>query len=333
MIPLRDPMEWFKTRPSLSAHLDQLGIALKELRRRHPARFAFWGYDFAWELSQAGLPEEAARLLTGVVEAEPMIRFVCNSELVGLHSPGQPNPSAEYSNSSALLTSTPRSGNTFLRQLIVGLGLTEYALHHLSDQHWAGATEPFVVQHHVGPTLEALDFADQYSATIIALVRHPIDVLCSIRVFAQRTPACRYWLNGESGLGDVDLASDTGFAAWATSEAASQLLAISTDWSRLGRAQIFRYEDLAADPAESLDRLQQLLVVGSPVHDEASVLDRAAAAVPTSHRTFSGPGAWRSLPTSMLDELADCHRPHLDYLGYGVERESVSGEFDPGHLR
>lgn len=311
-VPLLPWTEWLES-PVLAEHRAAVADAVAELSRRHPARRAFWGDDLAWELGATGLAPEAAEAVRAATEPTGLQRIEVNA------TPVAPAPGPRSGHPSVLLASTPRAGNTILRQLLVQLGFAEYALHDLGDLHWSAAARPFVVQHHLGPGAEAEAFLRDQRAVALTIVRHPIDVLCSVRAFAQREPAVRYWLRGGVGLAGVDLGDDAAFAEWACSDGADALLAVSTDWAQAA-IEVVRYEELAEDLPGLVRRLADTFgAPADPDADPASVAERAAAAIPSAHRTNAGPGAWRSLPPDLLARLADRHARHLDVLGYAVD--------------
>lgn len=309
-VPLQSWSSWVDATPALAPHRSEIGAAVEELSRRHPARRAFWGDDLAWELGAAGLRAPIAELVTQASEALPVLRIEVNP-----HAPADRPAPGEVP--SVLLASSPRAGNTFLRRLLVQLGFAEYALHDLDDMHWSAATRPFVVQHHAPPSETTAQFLAAQDARPLTIVRHPLDVLCSVRVFAQRFASTRYWLEGSVELVGADLASDDGFAAWALGDGAARLLEVSTGWALDAGATTIRYEEMAAEPATVLQDLAAAF--GSPADpdaDPATLVARAAEEIPELHRTAGRPGAWRQLPTDLADRLAQRHERHLVGLGY-----------------
>lgn len=300
-------------------YIDHLGLAAAEADRARPAfdalvtarpeRLAFWSDEIIWLMGSHGLDAALADTMSARSEASAPVR-------VRLRSPGR-TPSSATGGPGVLLASSPRSGNTIVRRTLAESGLAEHAVHDLADIDWAAMTTPWIVQHHAGPQPAIDAFLAATGAAVLVVVRHPLDVLCSVRRFAAKAPSARFWIGARTGLESADLATDAGFVDWATGPGADALLAVNTDWSTAPGVVSVRHEDVHDDPARTFAVLFRQLARTVPDLDGAAAAHEAAAAsIPAFHRTAPGPGARHELPDTVRRRLAEHHRWHLDVLGY-----------------
>jgi hypothetical protein len=92
----------------------------------------------------------------------------------------------------------------------------------------------YLINVHVYRTAEALTWLRSREVPVIALARHPLDVLVSVFQYARLQPAVHRWLNGDCRIPrDTTLApEDPEAVAWMRSDGASSLLSVSLQWWR-----------------------------------------------------------------------------------------------------
>src|SRR6266403_798552 len=82
------------------------------------------------------------------------------------------------------IVSTPRLGNTWLRQLLMRVyDMPGLAFHSPADIAWALLTERCVLQLHWPPTPSFRKLLVEHNVRTLVLCRHPLDVLISILHF------------------------------------------------------------------------------------------------------------------------------------------------------
>lgn len=157
------------------------------------------------------------------------------------------------------LLSTPRAGNTWLRKLLATtLNLTEWAVHTPRDINWACLPDRVIIQLHWSRDPQLEEKLAEHNFRVVALSRHPLDVLISILAFAQHDSSTRNWLGGAAGNeqsleGAAPLSP--AFLQYALSDRAAALLKVSGDWHSYPGVCRIRYEDLVSNPASELQRL------------------------------------------------------------------------------
>lgn len=292
-----------------TAEAERARPAFEALVAARPERLAFWSDELVWVLGDHGLDPAIAGALSTRSEAATPVRVALG--------PAGRAPAASAPAPGVLLASSPRSGNTIVRRTLAESGLAEHAVHDLADVDWSAMATPWIVQHHAGPRPAVDAFLAATGAAVLVVIRHPLDVLCSVRRFAAKAPSARFWIGARTGLETADLTTDDGFAAWATSPGADALLAVNTDWwSRPGVVSV-RHEDVHDDPARTFATVFRRLADTVPdLSDAAGAHEAAAASIPAFHRTAPGPGARHELPAHLLDRLAAHHHRHLEVLGY-----------------
>jgi SAM-dependent methyltransferase len=230
------------------------------------------------------------------------------------------------------ILSTPRSGNMWLRRLLGSI----YELEDMSADTpagvpWNDLPRACVLQLHWPPTDSLLDLLDRAGFSVVALARHPLDVLVSILRFSQDEPRTARWLNGDGGtelsLVGREPCSDT-FRSYATGPRAAALLSVSVDWWRSSRLDArVRYEDLVAGPHEVLERLTQLLGGATPTRvveaTQRASFDTLRSETGNGHFWRGQPGHWRSLLTAEdAAAVARAHPASFRELGYDSDGDA-----------
>src|SRR4051794_23102222 len=79
-----------------------------------------------------------------------------------------------------VVDSTPRSGNTWVRALLGALyGLEEFPVHYPEQVDWANLPRRCVIQIHWLPLDPFVLRLERHGVRVVALARHPLDVLIS----------------------------------------------------------------------------------------------------------------------------------------------------------
>src|ERR1700759_2986044 len=98
------------------------------------------------------------------------------------------------------IVSTPRSGNMWLRRLLLRLtGGAELSADTPAAVDWERLPERSVLQLHWPPEDGFLALLAAHDVAPVAVARHPLDVLVSILQFAQHEGRTARWLNGSHG--------------------------------------------------------------------------------------------------------------------------------------
>jgi SAM-dependent methyltransferase len=227
------------------------------------------------------------------------------------------------------LVSSPRSGNMWLRRLLVGLvGGRELSADTPAAIPWEDLPASTILQLHWPPEEQFVGLLRANGFSIIALMRHPLDVLISILQFAQTEPRTARWLNGAEG-NELDLLGadpcSEAFRSYARSARAHALMGVTPAWLQSGRLDArVRYEDLVSAPVAELARLvgevklDPLVDLEEPVR--ANSLERLRSEESEGHFWRGQPGTWRFLlPPPVAGELAASHTRALAAGGYTVE--------------
>ena len=223
------------------------------------------------------------------------------------------------------IVSTPRSGNTWFRNLLLRYyAVPESASHQLTDDDWARMPPEVVHQIHWPRTPEFLTKLRDHGFRVLTLSRHPLDTLISILHFSWYNPETAMWLLGrggdETGLRGA-MPRSRPFIDYATGPRAAALLAVTVEWWQQPDVISVRYEDLVADPAGQLAAIAEH--VGPPrcgsvadVVAECSI-ERLRPLAVDNHYWKGRPGLWRELlPPAEAEEVAAAIAPVLDRLGY-----------------
>ena len=225
------------------------------------------------------------------------------------------------------VVSTPRAGSTWVRRLIAAAyDLPEAAAFRHTDVD-AAALPPRVAFHiHARREPAFRDWVAAHGFRIVALARHPLDVLISILQFAVHEPDTRQWLDGRHGGEEMLWAAtprNRAFIEYATGPRAAELLAVTADWWNQPGVLSVRYEDAVADTPGWVAGLAAHF--GPLKADPAEVagrftLDRQRQGSINSHFWQGRPGLWRALlPAAETREIAAAHAGVFATLGYACD--------------
>lgn len=236
---------------------------------------------------------------------------------------------------------TPRTGNTWLRELLSEVfDAEQVAVHHPSEVAWDALPDRVVLQLHWHPTEYLKRLLRSHGVAVVSLARHPLDVLLSVLRFAQREPNTRLWLAGEGGDESALQAAgpnDEAFLAWAEGPRAAALLAVTPEWWRRSGTVQMTYEQLSGSPVESL-RQVAALALGLPTTslEEAACSQRLAQAVGDKtpqhlHQASGGVHVWQAVPgmwerlflSSSVERIVKAHPAIWGELGYAVPQGGV----------
>ena len=223
------------------------------------------------------------------------------------------------------LLGTPRSGSTWLRWMLgEAAGIDTRPVHELDVAVLAALPAESVVQIHWRRDPAFLELLDAHGFRVLALARHPFDVLVSILQFAVHDSESERWLGGrggdESGLFGATPRSRT-FVEYAVGPRARELLGVTGDWWHHPGAITARYEDLVRDPVGELGRLVAEFWPGRRA-DLAGIVTRhdlreVRKTSFNNHFWKGTPGLWRRFLTAeVAREIADAHAGHFERLGY-----------------
>ncbi len=274
------------------------------------ARRSFRSLEVAAMAEALGLETAAVRAIQEAALADPWVRIHLRPRAVGAN--------AGDSGHSILLAASPRAGNTIVRKLIGTLGYSERAYHSTEDFDPNGLVPNSIVQLHERPLSVGMKEVAEKAGTVVTIARHPIDLLLSVRSFAQREPQVRYWLTPSAVPNPGTLHDVDEFHSWTLSNEAERLLAVSVEWWRLPSTIRLRYEEVVSDPvrlfATVFNRLPHLKSVGE--EEARRRLLTATGKLPRSHITKGGPGAWLDIPPALASELGRRHAEVFQTLGY-----------------
>lgn len=229
------------------------------------------------------------------------------------------------------IVSSPRSGNTWLRRILVdGLGLNEIAVHNYLDV--AQLPEQCVLQVHWYREPNFQNFLIRHNFLVITLARHPLDILLSVLHFVKYEPETKRWLEGNCALPeDLNISSPFSqcFIDYATSFGFENLLSVSYQWWHDKDALKIRYEDLVSTTSSELERIADFLKVDSQLIKSALPMNslQSFQALPNRHGWQGRPGIWRELiPTDIAQKISWRHREVFLTFGYKVEPTSLTNE-------
>ncbi|SIO14739.1 hypothetical protein SAMN05444166_2700 [Singulisphaera sp. GP187] len=225
------------------------------------------------------------------------------------------------------LVSTPRSGNTWTRELLGSLyELEQIPVHHPEEIDWENLPRRCVIQIHWYPKDEFLDSLQRYGVRVAVLARHPLDVLMSWLNYVYYVHQEGYCPGGGECL-DCAIVGvhprSAAFLEWTRSEYARCFLFHSPAWWNRPDVLRIRYEDLVADAQGALERL--VPEIGDPPRKSiAEVVDANAIGrkkpgqeVWHFHYWQGQPGLWRSLiPAAEARAIAQSIPEPFETLGY-----------------
>jgi hypothetical protein len=189
--------------------------------------------------------------------------------------------------------------------LATAYGVPELAVHRPLDLHWELLPEACIVQMHWLPVSSFLRNLADYDFRIVAMTRHPLDVLLSILHFTLHD-ATAAWLEGECGTERPvygAMPRSDAFLNYATGPRAAALLAVSRAWWHREPAVRLQYETLNRDPEGELQRLLNELG-GEPARTASEVvaehtMPQLRSRTNNEHHFWQGrPGLWKQLLTT-----------------------------------
>lgn len=235
------------------------------------------------------------------------------------------------------ILSTPKTGNVWLTSLIkeaYGLPLQQVdsSLVFLPLAELEAMGDDWLIYAHVYPDARTLDWLLSKNVHVLTTVRHPCDVLVSLRHYASWSPdntddPARSMLADGDGFGEA--------SARYVAEHFPNLLNISASWSRLG-ATVVRYEEMIADPVGVLRRLTERIgpltgeqirkaVLLSQFKRMKAAVDPAAGLQPwrPGHFREGRTGSWRTaLGDGPVVEALRSREPFITQfraLGYSLD--------------
>jgi hypothetical protein len=222
------------------------------------------------------------------------------------------------------VVSTPRAGNTWVRHLLgTAYKIPHLARHSMDDADWAELPPRVVLQLHWRRTPEFAAKLDTHGFRVVTVARHPLDVLISILHFCVYESESEQWLLGAGGS-ETDIYGamprSRTFIEYAKGPRAAELLAVTSDWCNQPGVVGVRYEDLVADTANELRRLEEVfgpIRCGSIAQAvEVCAMDRLRLQTTNNHFWQGRPGLWRHLlPAAEAIEVAAA----LPDLGYSID--------------
>jgi hypothetical protein len=222
------------------------------------------------------------------------------------------------------VVSTPRAGNTWVRHLLgTAYRVPHLARHFMTDVDWAELPPEVVLQLHWRRTPEFAAALEKQGFRVVTVARHPLDVLISILHFCIYESESEQWLLGAGGS-EADIFGamprSRTFVEYAKGLRAAELLAVTPDWWNQPGVVGVRYEDLVADTASELRRLEEVfgpIRCGSIEEAvEACAMGRLQQRTTNNHFWQGRPGLWRHLlPPADVTEIAAA----LPNLGYAID--------------
>ncbi|HVU23798.1 MAG TPA: sulfotransferase domain-containing protein [Opitutus sp.] len=222
-----------------------------------------------------------------------------------------------------LIASTPKTGNTWLKYLLSAI--YELPVADLSPNYRDGvAGERWVGHQHYLPESGLLAWARKEGVNFVTTVRHPGDVLVSLRHHVNRNEVGAVGANDPASM----LRDGEGFFGEHTRRYVEHgyflMLHVSLAWSQGGWARVVHYEDLWRDPAATLQRLTDAIL---PVPGEriraavkACELERMRKRFPSERKFYrrGGSGEWvRELPWEVQRMFqSDPYPAQFAALGY-----------------
>ena len=238
-----------------------------------------------------------------------------------------------------VVAGTPKAGNTWVRHLLSSVyGLPQVQLNaDAAVNEWAAFGARWIGQEHFHPTPEIVEWAARSGVIFVTPVRHPADVLVSLRHHVQNqveNPS-EDVLNPESML--LDEMDVYGAHSRAFVERGFYLnLHLSIYWLRGGWSHAVRYEDLWRHPVETLRGLTAKIV---PVSDKRLRHAIAACEVGRMQKQFDpsrkfvrqgGVASWTEELPDGIQQLLGTHEPYptqFAALGYTMRKD------DPANAR
>jgi hypothetical protein len=236
-----------------------------------------------------------------------------------------------------IVVGTPKTGNTWVRHLLSSVyGLPQVDLNaDFGANRWNDFGARWIGQEHYHPTPEILEWAAQNGVVFVTPVRHPADVLVSLRHHVQnhQEPTSDVLLPGSMLQDGKDV---FGLHTRAFVERGFYLnLHLSIYWLRGGWSHAIRYEDIWRDPVEALRGLTGQLV---PVSDKRLRHAISACEFGRMQKQFDpkkkfvrkgGLNSWtEELPEDVQQLLAtlEPYPAQFAALGYSMNRDDPANE-------
>ncbi len=225
------------------------------------------------------------------------------------------------------LVSMPRSGNTWLRHMLVrALELESTSAHLPSEVNWDSLRQRMVLQIHWPRDEAFLSRLRQHDFRTVVLARHPLDVLISALVFSQHDESTLRWLGGAGGdertIAGASPTSDA-FLDYATGPRARAILGVSAQWWTAADVCRVRFEDLVRNPLAQLTGLLAALGVDSrqslaEIVAESNAEGMRSLSVGMSYFVWQAQcGLWKQLLTApAARRICDAHQDLMKSLGY-----------------
>jgi len=153
------------------------------------------------------------------------------------------------------LVSTPRSGNTWIRETIgKALELNQFAVHRYWDMP-SRIPDRCIMQIHWRKDPEFQRFLSENRFQVVTIARHPLDVLLSILKFSQHRDDVDQWLDGQGGhpsrlKGKGE--RSTRLLRYGASKGFGELLGVTTDWWLEESSIRIRYERAIRAPTREI---------------------------------------------------------------------------------
>jgi Sulfotransferase domain len=223
------------------------------------------------------------------------------------------------------IVSTPRSGNTWVREALGRIyDVKHLARHIMRDADWRELPQECILQIHWRREPEFVQRLQENGFRVLVVARHPFDVLLSILHVVIYDVDSERWLDGRHGDERClwgAMPRSRPFIDYAKGPRAGELLAVSCDWWHDPAAIRVRYEEMVANPEAQWERLVSLL--GPPrgqsfaeVLAETS-LERQRRYSINNHFWKGQPGLWRELlPPAEAEEIFGSLQWCFDALGY-----------------
>ena len=234
------------------------------------------------------------------------------------------------------VVSTPRSGNTWLRNLLATLtGAVDLAVHTPEEIPW-DELDSVILQLHWMPTPALLAMFEERGVRVVSIARHPLDVLVSIVQYARSGKETARWLDEQGGTeagltGQAPCRPDA--VDYALSDRFAALLGVTPAWWQEAGTIRVTYEDLVADPVNTFTGLTSELGLSGDVEATLAANTLRSARSNQVDRWFhfwkGQPGFWRSLlPASTVKAMFDKHAEVFEKLGYTVDPDPDLTEAD-----
>lgn len=225
------------------------------------------------------------------------------------------------------IISTPRSGNTWLRELLGRIyAIPQVPVHFLTDDDWRRLPDECILQMHWRVEPAFLARLREEGFRVLTVARHPFDVLISIlhfTIYSDTSP----WLRGAGG-DESSLYGATprsrAFVSYAASPRARELFAVTSDWWNEPETLAVRYENMVADPHTELQKIAETIgpIRGVSFHTaiEETSVKRLNLTCTNNHFWQGRPGLWRDLlPENVARELSNAVQAPLTAFGYAVD--------------